>query len=101
MKIKIPKDPFKNLVLDEYEQEIEDAFEKGDITPIPNQKEEIERYRSYFKNFNKKNKRISIRVAEGDLKEIQKRAIESGIPYQTLVAAILHKYVKSEFSIGI
>lgn len=41
----------------------------------------------------KKNKRINIRISERDLKALQRRALEEGIPYQTLVSSILHKYI--------
>lgn len=41
----------------------------------------------------KKNKRINIRISERDLQALQRRALEEGIPYQTLVSSILHKYV--------
>ena len=41
----------------------------------------------------KKNKRINIRMSERDLQALQRRALEEGIPYQTLVSSILHKYV--------
>lgn len=101
MKNNIPKDPFENLVLDKYEQEIEDALEKGEFIPVPNEKKEMERYKSYFKSMNKKNKRISIRIAEQDLLEIQKKAIKTGVPYQTLVVAILHQYAKNKINLGL
>lgn len=41
----------------------------------------------------KKNKRINIRVSERDLEGVQKKAIEEGLPYQTLIASVIHKYV--------
>ncbi len=41
----------------------------------------------------KKDKRINIRISSRDLDAIQKRALVEGIPYQTLVSSILHKYV--------
>ena len=41
----------------------------------------------------KKNKRINIRISERDLKALQCRVLEEGIPYQTLVSSILHKYI--------
>jgi predicted DNA binding CopG/RHH family protein len=40
-----------------------------------------------------KNKRVNIRLSAADLQDIQVRALEEGIPYQTLIASVLHKYV--------
>jgi predicted DNA binding CopG/RHH family protein len=37
--------------------------------------------------------RVNIRIARRDLEGIQKRALAEGIPYQTLIASVLHKYV--------
>ncbi len=41
----------------------------------------------------KKDKRINIRISSRDLESLQRRALEEGIPYQTLVSSVLHKYV--------
>ena len=45
----------------------------------------------------RKDKRINIRISSRDLESIQRRALEEGIPYQTLVSSILHKYVSGSF----
>ncbi|MBT8123994.1 MAG: hypothetical protein KJO81_04125 [Gammaproteobacteria bacterium] len=45
----------------------------------------------------KKNKRINIRISERDLQALQRRAMEEGMPYQTLVSSVLHKYVSGSF----
>ena len=49
----------------------------------------------------KKNKRITIRVENDDLELIQDKAIESGIPYQTLIASILRKFARGKINIGV
>ena len=41
----------------------------------------------------KKDQRLNIRISSGDLKNLQARALEEGVPYQTLAASLLHKYV--------
>ena len=46
----------------------------------------------------KKNKRINIRISERDLQALQRRALEEGMPYQTLVSSILHKYVSGSLA---
>ena len=82
----------KQIQLDKEEQELLDAFEAGefqsDMTPA--RKEFIEQ--SAAQAF-KKDKRINIRRSGRDLTALRRRAAEEGIPYQTLVASILHKYV--------
>jgi predicted DNA binding CopG/RHH family protein len=52
----------------------------------------LERYREYARATFKKDRRVNIRISSKDLEALQKRALEEGIPYQTLMASILHKY---------
>jgi predicted DNA binding CopG/RHH family protein len=75
------------------EEEILDSFESGEWVPVTEQEAETQRYKSYAEATFEKDKRINIRISRKDLEAIQKRALEEGIPYQTLVASILHKYV--------
>ncbi|MGZ8526504.1 MAG: hypothetical protein ACXWVV_02845 [Kaistella sp.] len=78
--------------LDKEEQEILDAFESGefksDLTHA--RKKFIEK--SAAQTF-KKDKKINVTISGRDLTAIQKRALEEGMSYQTLVASIIHKYV--------
>ncbi len=82
----------KKLQLNAEEQELLEAFESGEFkSDMPNSRKEfIEQ--SAAQTF-KKDKRINIRISGRDLVAIQRRALEEGMPYQTLVASILHKYV--------
>ncbi len=81
------------VVLDQEEQELLASFEAGEWQPVANAPSEIERYRQYARATLKKDRRVNIRLSAGDLEAIQRRAVEEGIPYQTLMASILHKYV--------
>ena len=81
------------MKLTKEEQEILDAYEKGEFTSIPNVKEEMAKYREYAKNTLNKNKRINIRLSERDLVQLKRRAVAEGIPYQTLITSVLHKFV--------
>lgn len=81
------------MKLDKEEKEILDAYEKEDLASIPNVKQERQIYREYAKAALQKNKRINIRISERDLIHIQRRAMEEGLPYQTLVSSILHKFI--------
>lgn len=83
--------------LDQEEQEILDAFESGEIQPIANAKEEIEKHRKYAAETFKKDKRINIRIASRDLSAIQKLAILEGIPYQTFIVSVLHKFADGRY----
>ena len=56
-----------------------------------------EQYRAYARATLRKDKRINIRISEKDLLAIQKRAVRQGIPYQTLISSVLHKYVNGGF----
>ena len=86
------------MKLDKEEKEILDAYEKGSVASIPNVEKEIERYREYAKAALQKNKRINIRISERDLIHIQRKAVEEGLPYQTLISSILHKFVAGHFA---
>ena len=81
------------LALDDEERAIEESFERGEWKSVPNVEAEIERYRGYARNTLRKDRRVNIRITSRDLEAIQVRAIEEGIPYQTLMASVLHKYV--------
>ena len=81
------------MKLDKEEKDILDAFEKEESKSIPNVKNEIDRYREYAKHTLQKNKRINIRISERDLIHIQRKAVEQGLPYQTFISSILHKFI--------
>jgi predicted DNA binding CopG/RHH family protein len=78
--------------LDPEEQDLLDSFERGEWQSIEGRKEAFERYRAYARTTFKKDRRVNIRISSKDLEALQKRALEEGIPYQTLLASILHKY---------
>ncbi|MDO8609979.1 MAG: CopG family antitoxin [bacterium] len=86
----LPKSHFEPL--DKYEKQLIKDIENDEFVEVPNQKEEIRRYTSYFRNMPKKEKRITLRVAKEDLEKIQAKAIETGIPYQTLINALIRQY---------
>ncbi len=75
------------------EQEILASFERGEWSPVRNQKGEIARFRAAAAATLLKNKRVNIRISSRDLEGLQARAAEEGVPYQTLMASVLHKFV--------
>ncbi len=82
----------KNFKLDAEEQELLDSLEKGEWKPVKNQKEEIAAIQIAAQNFMKKDARINIRVSQFDLNRIKRVAAHEGLPYQTLIASVLHKF---------
>ncbi len=79
----------KKIKLDESEDEILEAFESGKLKANNSDVD----YQSIARNTMKKNKKINIRISENDLSALQRRAVREGIPYQTLIGSVLHKYV--------
>ena len=79
--------------LDREEVELLDSYEAGEWRTIEGWEAEAKRFEEYARATFKKDRRVNIRISSRDLEEIQKRALEEGIPYQTLIASILHKYV--------
>jgi predicted DNA binding CopG/RHH family protein len=84
----------KKMILDPEERKILESYERGVWKPIKNRDAEMARLRQYARNTLQKNKRINIRLSEKDLLGIQTKAIEEGLPYQTLISSILHKYLR-------
>ncbi|MEO7135798.1 MAG: hypothetical protein ABI024_16445 [Vicinamibacterales bacterium] len=84
----------------EYEARIARSFENGEWQPIKNQKKEMERYRAAAVDTLLKNRRVNIRISAMDLEGLQAKAAEEGLPYQTLMASVLHKYVSGRLVDG-
>src|SRR4029078_13039801 len=75
------------------EGEILASFERGEWKPIRNQKGEIARFRAAAEATLLKDKRVKLRISSRDLEGLQAKAAEEGVPYQTLMASVLHKFV--------
>lgn len=78
------------------EKEILEAFEQGGLKRSANVPEEIEQHKIVAEATLKKDARINIRLPSRDLRSLQARALREGIPYQTLVSSILHKFVDGQ-----
>ncbi len=89
------------MQLDEEEKEILEAFEEGKLKKIDMSEEEIEALKIAARQTLIENSRISVRIPERDLKKIKKRAQRNGIPYQTLITAVLHQYAEGKISAAI
>ena len=82
-----------NLNLQQDELELLASYEAEEWKSAKKIKEQKEQYRAYAHATLRKDKRVNIRISEKDLLALQKRAVRQGIPYQTLISSVLHKYV--------
>ena len=78
------------------EKEILEAFESGRLKRIEKVEKEIDKHRLVAEETFKKDTRINIHLSSRDLRAIQARALKEGIPYQTLVSSVLHKFVDGQ-----
>ena len=85
------------MKLDKYEEEVLAAFESGAFLSIAT-KEDLEQIRESARATATKDQRINIRLSAGDLRDIQVKAMQEGMPYQTLIASVLHKYVTGKLA---
>ncbi|WP_218668927.1 hypothetical protein [Variovorax sp. KK3] len=74
------------------EREISNAYDKGKLKSVAT-KAELAKFRTAARATALKDRRVNIRLSSGDLNDIQVKALEEGMPYQTLIASVLHKYV--------
>ena len=79
--------------LSKEEKELLASYERGEWRSVKNLKSEMNRYRTIARATLRKDKRVNIRLSSQDLEGLQKKAIEDGIPYQTLMASVIHRYV--------
>ena len=86
--------------LTEEEQEILDRFERGEWAPVKDLSKRKRELIRYARNTLKKDKRLNIRISERDLNELQKKAVSEGLPYQTFVSSIIHKFVNGKLVEG-
>ncbi|MEO7941013.1 MAG: hypothetical protein ABIR55_20515 [Burkholderiaceae bacterium] len=77
---------------DPYDIELIQAYDKGQFKSVAT-KSELSKFKSAARATAIKDRRVNIRLSSGDLQDIQVKALEEGLPYQTLIASVLHKYV--------
>ena len=80
--------------IDKEEKELMESYKKGEWKPL--KKKDRKEYVKAAKESMTKSKRINIRLTAKDYYDIQVKAFEEGIPYQTLISSIIHKYNKGE-----
>ncbi len=88
------------MKLDTEEKAILASVERGEWRPAKGAKRNLGRYTQYAKATFRKDRRLNIRISSRDLEAIQKRALEEGLPYQTLISSLLHKYASGRLREG-
>ena len=78
--------------LDQEELKLLEAFDSGKLRSVAT-KAELARFKAAARATALKDRRVNIRLSSGDLSDLQVRALQEGVPYQTLIASIVHKYV--------
>ena len=95
-KVKVNEfDPFKNLVLDKYEQEIEDYINNNDVPLKKPPAKVLEKYSNMAKADLIKDANMNIRISKITIAKLKKKAAKMGLGYQTMVGSILHQYANS------
>lgn len=85
--------PRINVTLTAEEQAIEDAIERGEYTSVSDLEEERKRVAEIARNTFAKNKAITVRISERNLVRLKAAAAREGVPYQTLVSALIQKHI--------
>jgi len=93
---KINKKAFKPI--DKEEKELMESIERDEWQPVKNIDQERKKAIAAARNTLKKEKRINLRLTQKDYHQIQIKAIEEGIPYQTLISSLVHKYLNGSLT---
>ena len=75
------------------EQDFIESFERGEWKSVNNLEERKSDLKNYARATMRKEKRVNIRISERDLRELQRIAVHEGLPYQTFISSILHKFI--------
>jgi len=81
------------MKLDKEEKELLNSIDRKEWKRVKNFENEATKLQQAARNTLKKDQRISIRLAKYDLEGLKMRAVDEGIPYQTLIASLIHKYI--------
>jgi predicted DNA binding CopG/RHH family protein len=84
------------MKLDNEEKAILDSYDKGDVQASAPSKKELAEIKAMAEGTFRKDRRVTIRLYDHDLKGIQKKALEKGVPYQTLISSMIHQYVEGD-----
>ena len=80
------------------ERDLLKSYNKDEWVPTKDIEADRKQLRRYAKAALRKDRRVNIRISENDLLELQRKAVQEGLPYQTLISSILHKYINGRFT---
>ena len=83
----------KTQTLDREERDILETFDRGEWRSVRDRRAETSRLGAAARATLRKNRRINIRLSDRDVIGLQAKAAEEGLPYQTLIASVLHKFI--------
>ena len=86
------------MKLTKEEKKLMESLEKDEWKSIPDLKKEIKRSKAYAKATITKDQRMNIRITKKDLEALKVKAIEEGMPYQTLVSSVIHKFLSGQLA---
>jgi predicted DNA binding CopG/RHH family protein len=81
----------------EYEKALLDSIENDEWKSVTNKSAMIQTFKQTARNTMIKDQRMNVRISKRDLLQLKSKAMEEGIPYQTLVTSIIHKYITGGF----
>jgi predicted DNA binding CopG/RHH family protein len=84
--------------LDDEEGDLITAYESGEFRPVEGQQKAKQTAVEAARRYLRKDARVNIRLSTADLQMLKRRAAEEGLPYQTLISSVLHKYVSGTAS---
>ena len=87
----------KKFILEDEEIELLNSLESNEWNSVENLKDEIASHQVIARNTLKKDKRVNLRMSSKDLEDIKTYAVEEGLPYQTLMSSVLHKFISGRF----
>jgi predicted DNA binding CopG/RHH family protein len=85
---------------DDEERDLITAYQSGEFRPVKDQQKAKQTAIQAARRYMRKDARVNIRLSTADLEMLKRRAAEEGLPYQTLIASVLHKYVSGSTPSG-
>jgi len=82
----------RHIDIEKHEKDILNDFEKGEFISVDNADEEMRLAEQAANHFMKRDNRINVRISKADLNMIRRIAVQEGLPYQTLLASVIHKF---------
>jgi len=90
----------KKVKIDKEEATFEKEINNGEWVVVPDMENEINKTRVQAHHFLNKNKKINLRLSDWDYMKIKIKAVQEGLPYQTLISGLIHKYLTGQLKTG-